>query len=270
MQITFLGTGTSTGVPQMGCTCPVCTSADPHDNRLRTSALVETDCGDCLLIDCGPDFRTQMLAHCRRHPQPVRTGPIGDYSLPRLAAVLLTHEHYDHVGGLDDLRPFCSQGPVDIYAEQECADSVRGQMPYCFRENPYPGSPQIRLHTIVPHQELCLGGERVVPVRVMHGKSPILGFRIGNLAYITDMSMLPASELPLLEGVRLLVVNALRFEPHPTHQTIQEAVDFSRLLGNPPTYLIHLGHKAPLHAESRKALPVHVAFAYDGLTLDGF
>jgi len=270
MKITFLGTGTSTGVPQMGCVCPVCTSTDPRDNRLRTSALVETDDGKFLLIDCGPDFRTQMLSFCKRHPQTERECPFGLFRLPHLDAVLLTHEHYDHVGGLDDLRPFCAQGPVDIYAGHSCAEGVRRQMPYCFSEKPYPGSPQIRLHEVEQHQVLRLGGERVVPVRVMHGKAPILGFRIGRIAYITDMTAVPPSEMPLLQGVSLLVVNALRFEPHPTHQSIGEAVAFSRLLGAPPTYLIHLGHKAPLHARSREALPEHVSFAYDGLTLEGF
>lgn len=268
MRITFLGTGTSTGVPQMGCTCPVCTSADPRDSRLRTSALVETDGGKCLLIDCGPDFRQQMLSYCECRPLSVRACAFGTFRLPRLDAVLLTHEHYDHIGGLDDLRPFCAQGPVDIYAGASCAEGVRRQMPYCFSEKPYPGSPQIRLHVVEPHQPLCLADERVVPVRVMHGKMPILGFRIGRLAYITDMTAVPPSEMPLLQGVELLVVNALRSEPHPTHQSIDEAVAFSRLLGAPPTYLTHLGHKAPLHARSSECLPGHVAFAYDGLTIE--
>lgn len=267
MKLTFLGTGTSTGVPQAGCQCPVCTSADPRDRRLRTSALLESG-GRHLLIDCGPDFRQQMLDYLARHPQPAVDTPHGRFRLPRLDGVLLTHGHYDHTGGLDDLRPFCIHGPVDVFADPACAEGVRRQMPYCFAEHPYPGAPGLRLHTLEPHRPVEVAGLTVRPLTVLHGKMPILGFRIGPLAYITDMKSMPDTELPLLEGLRLLVVNALRPQPHPTHQTIEEACAFARLVRAPRTLLIHLGHKAPLHARSQAALPPGVSFAYDGLTVE--
>ena len=251
MKITFLGTGTSTGVPQMGCTCAVCTSDDPHDRRLRTSALVESDGGKHILIDCGPDFRQQMLALDFR--------PID--------AVLITHEHYDHVGGLDDLRPLSVFGNVDVYAEDFCATHLEERIPYCFAENKYPGVPQIRLHRIRPGEEFRIGDAGILPLRVMHGRLPILGFRIGPLAYITDMKTLPPDQLPLLQGIRTLVVNGLRHTPHNTHQTIAEAIELSEQLGRPRTFLIHMGHSAGLHRDSHLFLPSHASLAYDGLSI---
>lgn len=284
MKVTLLGTGTSCGVPQIGCGCKVCTSADPKDKRLRCSALIEAE-GTRILIDCGPDFREQML----------RT----DFA--PLDAVLITHEHYDHVGGLDDLRPYSIFGDVDVYAEQFCIDHLMERIPYCFtpKEKRYPGVPAINLIPMSPHvpvrialkeptpvderflesrmrekrrqvaedrKRTVLGNQplEIIPIRVMHGKLPIVGFRIGNLAYITDMSSIPEDEISYLKGVKILVVNALRHEPHPSHQTIEQAMDFSMRIGAEETYFIHMSHHILPHAEEDANLPEHFHLGYDG------
>lgn len=252
MKLHFLGTGTSTGIPVIGCDCDVCTSADPHDRRLRTSALVETDAGTRILIDCGPDFREQMLHQ----------------TFAPIDALLVTHEHYDHVGGIDDLRPFCVFGQVDIYGEDQPLQHLRERMPYCFKEHKYPGVPNIALHNISPATPFLIKEQEVVPLRVMHGALPILGFRIGSLAYITDMKTFPDEELPKLQGIRTLVVNGLRFTPHGSHQTIPDAIHFARLVKAERTYLVHLCHQAGRHAALEKQLPADVRVAYDGLTID--
>lgn len=252
MRLTFLGTGTSTGVPQIGCKCNVCTSADPRDKRLRTSVLIEDE-DTCVLLDCGPDFREQMLRLPRFKP---------------LDSVFITHEHYDHVGGLDDLRPFCVFGEVHVYSDSYCCNHLRERIPYCFAEHKYPGVPQIHLTEIKPHQTLKIKHLAVIPFRVMHGKLPILGFRLNDLVYITDMKTIEPSEMDYVRGCKTLVVNGLRHTPHPSHQTIEEAIAFSESLASPDTYLIHMGHHAGLHAESDQILPPHIRFAYDGLTID--
>ncbi|MBQ9640282.1 MAG: MBL fold metallo-hydrolase [Bacteroidaceae bacterium] len=253
MHITILGTGTSTGVPQIGCTCPTCTSADPRDKRLRCSAIVEAE-GKRILIDCGPDFRQQML---RTQFKP-------------FDAVLITHEHYDHVGGLDDLRPYSIFGDVHIYADALSAKHLTERLPYCFipKERRYPGVPALDLRVATPHVPIRVGGLEIIPLLVMHGKLPILGYRIGNMAYITDMKTLPDEELPLLRGIDTLVLNALRHEPHPTHQTIEEAVAFARSLGSPETYLIHMSHHIQPHAQEEALLPAGFHLAYDGLEFE--
>lgn len=261
MKITILGTGTSCGVPQIGCTCPVCTSADPRDKRLRCSTLVET-CGKRILIDCGPDFRQQMLR--------IDFRPID--------AILITHEHYDHVGGIDDLRPYSIFGDVDIYAEKYCADHLEERIPYCFipKERRYPGVPALNLCHIRPHEPVLIKSRErpsdppleVIPVRVLHGALPIVGFRIQNLAYITDMKTIPEEEIPLLRGIDTLIVNGLRHTQHPTHQTIEEAIAFSRRLGEPQTYLIHMSHHISPHAEEERNLPSHVHLAHDFMQID--
>ncbi|MCR4920635.1 MAG: MBL fold metallo-hydrolase [Bacteroidaceae bacterium] len=252
MKLTFLGTGTSVGVPQIGCHCRVCTSSDPRDKRLRCSALVEQ--GDTnLLIDCGPDFREQML----------RIG----FEKP-LDAVLITHEHYDHVGGIDDLRPFSYLHNLPLYADEYAITHLRQRLPYCLVVNRYPGVPQLTAEVVEPHETIHVGTLDVVPLRVIHGKLPILGFRIGPLGYITDMTTMPDEDFELLKGIKLLVVNALRHEPHPTHQTVAQAIEFSQRLGaDLPTYLIHMSHHLGLHAEEEARLPENIRLAYDGLEL---
>lgn len=252
MHLTFLGTGTSTGVPQIGCTCDVCRSGDPHDKRLRTSAMLETEKGTRVLIDCGPDFRQQVL------PLPFR--PID--------GVLITHQHYDHVAGLDDLRPFCAFGEVNVYGEAQTLQHVRESMPYPFAAHKYPGVPRLNLCPVTVGRSFFIKELEIRPLRVMHGFLPILGYRFGPLAYITDMKTMPEETLQQLRGVTTLVVNGLRHKEHGSHQTIEDAIALSESLGSPRTWLIHFCHQAGRHADLVRQLPAHVRPAYDGLTIE--
>lgn len=248
MKLTFLGTGTSCGVPTIGCRCPVCTSTNPKDKRLRCSLLVETE-KTRVLVDCGPDFRQQILS------QPFR----------RIDGVLVTHAHYDHIGGIDDLRPFACFGDVDIYADRHASDSLHQMLPYCFAKSKYPNVPEILLHTIEPHCKLEIGDVSVVSIEVMHGKLPILGYRFERFAYITDMKTIADSELQYLQDLDLLIVNALRVEkPHHSHQLVADAVDFSNKISPKRTLLIHSSHHIGCHDDVCKMLPVGIEMAYDG------
>lgn len=248
MKVTILGSGTSTGVPQIGCQCKVCTSNDPRDCRLRASAMVEAD-GVRILLDCGPDFREQMIRYDDFRP---------------IDGVLLTHEHYDHVGGVDDLRPYCAFGDITLYGDALTVSDIRNRMPYCFRTNPYPGVPRIALEEVRSHEPIYIKGIEVIPLQVMHGRLPILGYRIGGLVYITDLKTLPDEEWEYLKGVDCLVINALRIEPHDTHQSLSDALVMAEKVGAKQTWFIHMSHQIGLHAEVEQLLPEGIHLAYDG------
>lgn len=251
MKITFLGTGTSCGVPVIGCQCEVCQSKEPKDRRLRCSILVETE-DTRLLVDVGPDFREQIL------PQPFR----------RIDGILVTHSHYDHVGGMDDIRPYCQFGQIDVYADPIAREGMLQMLPYCFAENRYPGVPKIELNEIHAGQSFTIGDIEVMPIEVMHGKLPILGYRFGRFAYITDMKTINDDQLPLLEGVEVLVVNALRFDkPHHSHQLVDDALAFARRVGAKRTLLTHMCHDIGLHHVVNSKLPQGVELAFDGQVL---
>ncbi|GGH02494.1 MBL fold metallo-hydrolase [Mucilaginibacter phyllosphaerae] len=251
MTITFLGTGTSQGVPVIACTCPVCQSADGHDKRLRTSVLVEGG-GKVIAIDAGPDFRYQMLREKVMH----------------LDAIAFTHEHKDHVAGMDDIRAFNykQQGPVDVYADERVQLALRREFPYIFAREGYPGIPQITLHT-VGNQPFAIGDVPFIPIEVMHYKLPVKGYRINDFTYITDAKTVAGAEIDKIRGTKILVINALQKEKHISHFTLDEAIAFARETGAQKTYLTHISHRLGKHADISKELPAGIELAYDGLKL---
>ena len=299
-KLTFLGTGTSQGVPIIACQCPVCRSADPKDKRYRSSALVEMD-GLTILVDAGPDFRSQMLAHDVRH----------------LDAILLTHNHKDHTGGLDDVRSFNYIGKkaVEIFCEEPVLKTIRTEYSYAFAEHKYPGSPEWHIHLIderpfrvdsirdngmlewvhdkgyfyiqpdgslkpsdnaileAPHE-----APNVIPIRGLHGQMPVLGFRFGKIAYITDMSLLPDSELEKLRGLEHVTLNTVGYYPHHSHFSLDQALELAGRIGARNTWLTHLSHSFPCHEEfsaqlerlcRERGIPSRVRPAYDGLQIEG-
>ena len=296
-KLTFLGTGTSQGVPIIGCHCEVCRSADPRDKRLRSAALVEYG-GLKILIDAGPDFRTQMLREDVCH----------------LDAILLTHNHMDHTGGLDDVRAFnyIDRKAVHIYCEEKVLNTLKVMYGYAFAEKKYPGSPEWRIHliddkpfavkpveggdlvwmremgycmmmpdgSIVPCNNdivttaeeaspdiLAAGGVEIIPIRGYHDKMPVLGFRFGDIAYITDMSSIPDEEFPKLKGLKHLTLNTVSYHPHHSHFSLEEAVAMARRIGAEHTWLTHLSHTFPTHEQFDRELPDGISPAWDGLVI---
>ena len=253
MKVTFLGTGTSQGVPVIACECAVCMSHDKHDKRLRVSVLIEVE-GKTIVIDSGPDFRYQML----------RAG------VKKLDAILYTHEHKDHVAGLDDVRAFNykQDSEIDIYAHRRVQEALKKEFHYVFSGNNYPGIPRLKLNTIEDGQPFQAAGIDIIPILVMHFQLPVYGFRFGDFTYITDAKTITAEEKSKIKGSDILVINALQKEKHISHFTLEEALELTAEIGARKTYLTHISHRMGTHAEVSKQLPERVFLAYDGLELE--
>ena len=251
--ITFLGTGTSQGVPVIGCQCEVCQSSDPKDKRLRTSILI-SDRLTNVAIDCGPDFRQQML----------RAG------VTHLDAVILTHEHNDHIIGMDDVRPFNFQQKKDmpVYTSNRVARELRDRFAYVFAKDPYPGAPMLKIHPISKKAPFSVGALELVPIEVRHGKLPVLGFRIGDFTYITDMKTISPEEKEKIQGTHTLVINALHRRTHYSHLNLEEALAFIEEIAPERALLTHMSHRMGRHEEVNRQLPEGVALAYDGLVIE--
>jgi len=256
MTVTLLGTGTSTGVPVIGCDCVVCRSDDPRDTRTRCSCYIEVE-GLGLLIDTGPDFREQAL----------REG------LERIDAVCYTHHHFDHIVGLDDLRPFFfrNRAPLPCYADPKTASVLRRNYDYIFGEDRYPGAPRVTLHDVdAPFRIHSRYGEaasvRVIPLELYHGDLMVYGYRVGRFAYLTDVSRIPEATFAQLDDLDVLVLDALRPESHPTHFSFDEAVSVAQQIGARQTYFIHMTHNVR-HADADASLPAGIKLAHDGLTV---
>ena len=251
MKITFLGTGTSQGVPVIACQCAVCKSEDMRDKRLRSSVLISHK-GQQFVIDTGPDFRQQMLRENINH----------------LDFVLLTHGHKDHVAGLDDIRAFnhIQYQPMDIYADEFTCESVTREFYYVFTKNKYPGVPELNLHT-VGEQPFTVNNITIEPIKILHYMLPILGFRIDKMAYITDASQIEEKELNKLKNLDVLIINALRKEKHYSHFSLGEAIDIAKYLQPKKTYFTHISHHIS-HEECLEILPQNMAIAYDKLTVE--
>ena len=252
MIVTFLGTGTSQGVPVIGCSCEVCRSLDFRDKRLRTSLHLQTD-NLSIVIDTGPDFRQQMLRE----------------SIPEIHAVVFTHAHRDHVAGLDDVRAynFLQKMDIPVYGTKEVFDQIKREFDYIFNSNPYPGIPRLELHEI-SNEPFSIHGLSITPLPVLHFKMNVQGFRIKDFSYITDANHIPRETLSLLKGTKTLILNALQKEEHISHFNLQEALDMIALINPQKAYLIHLSHKMGLHKAVEKELPEGVFLPYDGLQIE--
>lgn len=249
IEVTILGSGTSKGVPEVACGCRVCRSGSPYDKRRRASVLVRTH-GMNILIDVSPDFRMQALG----------------VGLTSLDAVLITHNHYDHVGGFDDLRPFCAHRDLPVYLQKNVNDDLHHRLDYCFRKHPYPGVPQFEMHEI-GDKDFKINGLKITPITVMHGRMPILGYRINDFAYITDAKTIPEEELEKLQSLKVLVINALRERPHFAHLSFSEAFEIIDKVKPEEAYITHFNHEAGLHEELVEKFPSHVHPCFDGLTI---
>jgi phosphoribosyl 1,2-cyclic phosphate phosphodiesterase len=252
LKITFLGTGTSQGIPVIGCDCETCRSTNPKDKRLRTSIMVETQ-GKTIVIDTGPDFRQQMLRA----------------NVSKVDAVLLTHEHNDHVIGIDDVRPFNFKYEMDmpIYADQRVLSSVQKRFNYIF-ESKYPGIPRLVMNPISKAASFEVLGIPIIPIEVMHHKLPVLGYRFGNFTYLTDVKTISETELRKTYDSDVLVINALHKEAHISHLTLDEALELIERIEPKQAYLIHFSHRMGLHHAVLQELPSNVSIAYDGMVID--
>ncbi|MCS7025636.1 MAG: MBL fold metallo-hydrolase [Bryobacteraceae bacterium] len=250
VRLTVLGSGTSAGVPTIGCHCPVCTSPDPRDSRLRPSVLVQFQ-GYSVIVDTSPDFRAQILRE----------------RVERIDAVLFTHAHADHIMGLDDVRPFNfrQRGQIPVYGSEETLAVIQRVFAYIFSDEPSESwVPQLKVHAFAPDETLDLFGYQVTPIRLKHGKGTVYGFRFGPLAYLTDHSEIPEESLEKLKGVDVVFLDALRHKPHPTHSTVAQSLAYANRIAARLTYFTHISHDLP-HEATESELPSHVRLAYDGL-----
>ncbi|MCF0173770.1 MAG: MBL fold metallo-hydrolase [Bacteroidales bacterium] len=252
MKVTFLGSGTSQGVPIIACDCRVCNSTDPCDKRLRASILVKYE-GQTILVDAGPDFRYQMLRAGVKH----------------LDAILLTHNHKDHTGGLDDIRAlnWIEQRPAEIYCEKYVLESLKKEYSYVFQEEKYPGAPEWNIN-LIDEKPFSINGVEIIPIRGLHYKLPVLGFRFGNFAYCTDMNYIAEEEFSKLKGVEVFVINTVKEGKHISHFSLSEAVEVCRKVGAKMSFLTHISHQLPPHKELADMLPKDIKPAYDGLEIE--
>ena len=252
MKVTVLGTGSSQGIPVVACNCKVCKSNDSKDKRLRTSIMITID-GKNIVIDSGPDFRHQMLRE----------------NVDKIDAIVFTHQHKDHTGGLDEIRAFnwVNKQAVDIYAEERVLNSLESSFEYVFSKIKYPGAPEINIHTIdeIPFN---IGNTHIVPIRGMHMKLPVLGYRINNFAYLTDFNFIEKNQLKKLEGIEVLILNSLRHETHISHYSLSESLDLIKKINPQKAYLTHISHQMGLYSEINPTLPQNVELAYDRLVLN--
>ncbi len=252
MELTFLGTGTSQGIPIIGSDHPVCRSKDPKDNRLRSSAMISWGTHR-YIIDCGPDFRAQMLHH----------------SVSKIDGILFTHEHSDHTAGIDDIRPFYfRQGEIEVYTSKATLASLKRRFDYIFEaDNKYPGAPGVSVNEISEDKPFKIGDKWVTPILANHNRIDVLGFRIDNLVYFTDVKYIPKEEFKKLEGVEVLILNALRIESHHSHLNLDEAVELAQKIGAKQTYFTHISHMLGFHKEVDSQLPSGINLAYDNLKI---
>lgn len=252
MKVYFLGTGTSQGIPVIGSNHPVCKSNDPKDKRLRVSVWISWE-NHSFVIDCGPDFRQQMLVS----------------ECPKIDGILFTHEHSDHTAGLDDIRPFnFRQGNIPIYLHKRVLESLKRRFDYVFETvDKYPGAPSVEPIEVVNGQNFAIGDKMAIPINVMHGELQVFGYRIDDFAYLTDVKTIEPSEIEKLRGLKVLVVNALREEPHHSHFNLQEALDFIKIIQPEKAFLTHISHTMGFHDEVQKLLPENVFLAYDNLQI---